>query len=74
MGTDPPLHAVSMRHSTEVDYAALDTEYRELAGQIKALGALAAWPAAKAPEDQLIITAQVLLSEVCSVVSIDSAP
>ena len=71
MGTDPPIHAVNMRHSAEVDYAALDTEYRELAGQIKALGST---PAAQAPEDQLIITAQVPLWTVCSVDSTDSLP
>lgn len=56
MGTDPSMDAVDIKHSAEVDYAALDSEYRELAGQIKAVGVT---PVALAAEDQLIITAQV---------------
>lgn len=60
MGTDPPMQAVDTKHSAEVDYAALDNEYRELAGRIQALGAP---DDAVATEDQLIITAQV--SGVC---------
>ncbi len=56
MGTDPPMQAVDMKHSAEVDYAALDSEYRNLAGQIQAIGA----PAESViPEDQLLITVQV---------------
>ena len=56
MGTDPPMNTVDIRHTAEVDYAALDSEYKELAGQIKAVGVT---PAAPHTEDQLIITAQV---------------
>ena len=58
MGTDPPLQAVGARHSAEVDYAALDSEYREIAAQIQAVGAPTD---AALPEDHLVITAQVLL-------------
>lgn len=57
MGTDPSMDAVDIKQSVEVDYAALDSEYRELAGRIKAVGVTPVTPAA---EDQLIITAQVL--------------
>lgn len=56
MGSDPPMQAVDMKHSAEVDYSALDTEYRELAGQIQAVGAPTD---TTTPEDQLIITAHV---------------
>ncbi len=56
MGTDPPMQSVDVRHSAEVDFAALDSEYRELAGHIQALG-----PPSEAvvPQEQLLITAQV---------------
>ena len=57
MGTDPPVNAVDISHSAEVDYAALDSKYRELAAQIKAVGVT---PVTPAVQDQLIITAQVL--------------
>ena len=56
MGTDPPMHAVDTRHGAEVDYAALESEYRELAGHIQAMDASSL---AAAPKDQLIMTAQV---------------
>lgn len=57
MGTDPPVNAVDISHTAEVDYAALDSEYRELAAQIKAVGVT---PVTPAVQDQLVITAQVL--------------
>ncbi len=56
MGTDPPMQSVDVRHSAEVDFAALDSEYRELAGRIQALGAPSE---AVVPQEQLLITAQV---------------
>jgi len=56
MGTDPPMQSVDVRHSAEVDFAALDSEYRELASHIQALGAPSE---AVVPQEQLLITAQV---------------
>lgn len=56
MGTDPPMQSVDVRHSAEVDFAALDSEYREVAGHIQALGAPSE---AVVPQEQLLITAQV---------------
>ncbi|DBB01694.1 hypothetical protein WJX77_000727 [Trebouxia sp. C0004] len=56
MGTDPPMQSVDVRHSAEVDFAALDSEYREVAGRIQALGAPTE---AVVPLQQLLITAQV---------------
>lgn len=56
MGTDPPTQAVDMGHSSEVDYTALEAEYRQLTGQIHNLGAPSK---AVVPEQQLLITAQV---------------
>ena len=58
MGTDPPMQSVDVRHSAEVDFAALDSEYRELAGHIQALGAPVE---AVLPQEQLLITAQVFV-------------
>ena len=56
MGTDPAMSAVDIRHGAEVDYAALESEYREVAGHIKAVGITAPAPPA---DHQLLITAQV---------------
>ena len=56
MGTDPPMQSVDVRHSAEVDFAALDSKYRELASHIQALGAPSE---AVVPQEQLLITAQV---------------
>ena len=56
MGTDPTMNAVDIRHGAEVDYAALESDYREVAGQIKAVGVIAPAPPV---DDQLIITALV---------------
>ncbi|DBA69081.1 TPA: hypothetical protein ACH3X2_013241 [Trebouxia sp. C0005] len=56
MGTEPPMQSVDVRHSAEVDFAALDNEYRELTGHIQALGAPSE---AVVPQEQLLITAQV---------------
>ena len=56
MGTDPPLQAVDMKHSGDIDYMALDSEHRQLAAQIQAIGA----PTEPLPiDDQLALTAQV---------------
>ena len=56
MGTDPLLQAVDMKHSGDIDYEALDTEYQQLAAQIQAIGAPTE---PEAVEDQLTLTAQV---------------
>lgn len=56
MGSDPPTQAVDMQHGTELDYAALDAEYRQLSTCIQALGAPAPTPQR---EQQLTIIAQV---------------
>lgn len=58
MGTDPPMQSVDVRHSAEVDFAALDSEYRELAGHMHALEAPSE---AVLPQEQLLITAQVYI-------------
>lgn len=50
------MQSVDVRHSAEVDFAALDNEYRELTGHIQALGAPSE---AVVPQEQLLITAQV---------------
>lgn len=66
MGTDPAMNAVDIKHGAEVDFAALESEHREVAGQIKAVGVTAPAPPA---DDQLIITAQVnhlLTCVICS--------
>ena len=56
MGTDPPTQAVDMQHSAELDYAALDAEYRQLSTRIQVLGAPAPVPPLG---HQLTISAQV---------------
>ena len=56
LGTDPPLQAVDAKHSADIDYTALDREYRQLTNQIQALGA----PTEPVlTQDQLTLTAQV---------------
>lgn len=69
MGTDPPTQAVNMGHSSEVDYTALDAEYRQLSSKIQSVGAPTK---AISPEQQLLVTAQVqqhspLIAPPCSV-------
>ena len=56
MGTDPPTQIVNTAHAGEIDYTALDSEYRQLTSQIHNLAAPSKAPA---PEQQLLITAQV---------------
>ena len=56
LGTDPPLQAVDARHSADIDYTALDTEFWQLSSQIQALG-MPAEPVLTG--DQLSLTAQV---------------
>lgn len=56
MGTDPPTQAVNLGHSGEVDYAALDSEYRQLTSQIQSVKSPVK---AAAPEQLLVVTAQV---------------
>lgn len=57
MGTDPPTQAVNLGHSSEVDYAALDSEYRQLTSQIQSAKSPAK---AAAPDQLLVVTAQVI--------------
>ena len=62
LGTDPPLQAVDAKHSADIDYTALDRQYRQLTSRIQAHGA----PIEPAlAQEQLTLSAQVICKQLC---------